>query len=160
MTAYYIAFGPHGPRALPPPGEGMKVFGYTVIGLLVSFGLFSFVHMMARPPPATMTKEYQEMTNEYLRVRILLCTFPLYTHIIKALQQCILVTRRHNTNIFSTHRTKTSNQSPASLPKATPAKAKCKASPKSPSRQYLLSFKASSAPSVSNVLYSSHNSTL
>jgi cytochrome c oxidase subunit 4 len=69
MTAYYIAFGPHGPRALPPPGEGKKIFGYTIIGLLISFGVFTFARMMARPPPATMTKEYQEKTNEYLRVR-------------------------------------------------------------------------------------------
>jgi cytochrome c oxidase subunit 4 len=79
MTAYYIAFGPHGPRALPPPGEGMKIFGYTIIALLVSLGLFTFTRMMARPPPATMTKEYQEMTNEYLRVRYPLHTLTLST---------------------------------------------------------------------------------
>jgi cytochrome c oxidase subunit 4 len=77
ITAYYIAFGPHGPRALPPPGEGMKIFSYTVIGLIVSFGIFTFAHSMARPPPATMTKEYQEKTNEYLRVRILSYPLPL-----------------------------------------------------------------------------------
>jgi hypothetical protein len=69
ITAYYIAFGPHGPRALPPPGEGMKVFSYTVVGLLVAFGLFTFTRSMAKPPPKTMNKEYQEMTNEFLRVR-------------------------------------------------------------------------------------------
>lgn len=70
VTAYYIAFGPHGPRALPPPGEGTKIFGYTIVGILVSLGLFTFAHIMAKPPPRSMTQEYQEMTNEYLRVRI------------------------------------------------------------------------------------------
>jgi cytochrome c oxidase subunit 4 len=63
----------------------MKIFSYTMIGLLVSFGLFAFARMMARPPPATMTKEYQEMTNEYLKVRFLLYTLPLYSHITQAI---------------------------------------------------------------------------
>ena len=71
ITAYYVAFGPHGPRALPPPGENWKVFGYTMVGIAVSFGLFAFARSMAKPPPSTMNKEYQEMTNEYLRVRAL-----------------------------------------------------------------------------------------
>ncbi|MCJ1244235.1 Cytochrome c oxidase subunit 5A [Trapelia coarctata] len=66
-AAYWIAFGPHGPRALPPPGEGMKIFWYTSIGIAVSFVLFLLIRSQARPPPATMTKEYQEATNEYLR---------------------------------------------------------------------------------------------
>jgi cytochrome c oxidase subunit 4 len=69
ITAYYIAFGPHGPRALPPPGEGMKIFSYTIVGLLAAFALFAFTRSMAKPPPKTMTKEYQEMSNEYLKVR-------------------------------------------------------------------------------------------
>ncbi|KAI9869955.1 MAG: Cytochrome c oxidase subunit 5A [Pleopsidium flavum] len=67
-AAYWIAFGPHGPRSLPPPGEGWKIFNYTMIGVGVAFGLVWFVRLFARPPPATMTKEYQEQTNEYLKI--------------------------------------------------------------------------------------------
>ncbi|MCJ1374566.1 Cytochrome c oxidase subunit 5A [Loxospora ochrophaea] len=68
-AAYWIAFGPHGPRALPPPGEGWRVFGYTAIGIGVSFVLFWAVHSQARTPPQTMNQEYQEMTNEYLKAQ-------------------------------------------------------------------------------------------
>jgi Cytochrome c oxidase subunit IV len=70
-TAYYIAFGAHGPRALPPPGEGWKVAGYTVIGVAVSFALFAGIRMGAKGSPGTMNKEYQEATNEYLKVWLL-----------------------------------------------------------------------------------------
>jgi len=66
--AYWIAFGAHGPRAVAPPGEGWKVLGYTLAGIAVSFGLFATVRAFARGPPATMTKEYQEASNEYLLV--------------------------------------------------------------------------------------------
>ncbi|KFY78891.1 hypothetical protein V499_02044 [Pseudogymnoascus sp. VKM F-103] len=65
-AAYWIAFGAHGPRAVAPPGEGWKVLGYTLAGIVVSFGLFAGVRSFARGPPATMTKEYQEASNEYL----------------------------------------------------------------------------------------------
>lgn len=67
--AYWIAFGAHGPRAVTPPGEGWKVAGYTIAGVLVSFALFAGARSFAKGPPATMTKEYQEASNEYLLVR-------------------------------------------------------------------------------------------
>ena len=70
ILAYWIAFGPHGPRALDPPGEGRQVFGIVVLALVVSCVLFALVRLLARGPPNTMTKEYQELTNEYLRVRL------------------------------------------------------------------------------------------
>jgi len=66
-AAYYIAFGAHGPRALPPPGEGWKVAGYTAVGVGVSFLLFMAIRMGAKGSPSTMNKEYQEATNEYLK---------------------------------------------------------------------------------------------
>lgn len=66
-AAYYLAFGPHGPRAQAPPGEGLKVAGYTALCVGVSFVIFCMIRALARPPPSTMTKEYQEATNEYLR---------------------------------------------------------------------------------------------
>ncbi|KAH8657118.1 cytochrome c oxidase subunit IV family [Tricladium varicosporioides] len=68
-AAYYIAFGAHGPRALPPPGEGWKVAAYTAIGVGVSLAFFVVIRMFAGPSPGTMNKEYQEATNEYLRAQ-------------------------------------------------------------------------------------------
>jgi len=70
-AAYWIAFGPHGPRSLPPPGENKKVILYTALGIFASFVVFAGMRSFARPPPATMTKEYQEATNEFLKVSIL-----------------------------------------------------------------------------------------
>ncbi|KAI9762999.1 MAG: Cytochrome c oxidase subunit 5A [Chaenotheca gracillima] len=66
-AAYWIAFGPHGPRALPPPGENLTIVTYTTICLAVSFALFLTARYFAKPAPKTMTKEWQEMTNEYLK---------------------------------------------------------------------------------------------
>ncbi|KAK4155247.1 cytochrome c oxidase polypeptide 5, mitochondrial [Chaetomidium leptoderma] len=66
-AAYWIAFGPHGPRSLPPPGENKTVILYTLIGLGASFLLFTGMRQFARPGPSTMNKEWQEATNEYLK---------------------------------------------------------------------------------------------
>jgi len=66
-AAYWIAFGPHGPRAQDPPGEGWKVMGYSALGVFVSFIIFCAIRAFAKPPPKTMTKEWEEMTNEYLK---------------------------------------------------------------------------------------------
>ena len=71
-TAYWIAFGPHGPRAMPPPGEGFKVFLYTMYGVVASGVLFATVRYFARGPPDTFTKEHQEATTEYLKVRTIM----------------------------------------------------------------------------------------
>jgi hypothetical protein len=67
-AAYYIAFGAHGPRAQTPPGEGWKVAGYTVLGVGISLAVFVAIRMFAKGSPGTMNKEYQEATNEYLKV--------------------------------------------------------------------------------------------
>ncbi|KAL1883050.1 hypothetical protein VTK73DRAFT_125 [Phialemonium thermophilum] len=66
-AAYWIAFGPHGPRAVPPPDENKKVFFYTLAALGVSFALFAGIRAFAGPAPHTMTKEWQEASNEYLK---------------------------------------------------------------------------------------------
>ncbi|KAI9825221.1 MAG: Cytochrome c oxidase subunit 5A [Thelocarpon impressellum] len=68
-AAYWIAFGPHGPRALPPPGETQKIVLYTLAGLGVALGLMWAARSVARPPPSTMNKEWQEATNEYLKAQ-------------------------------------------------------------------------------------------
>ncbi|KAI9856543.1 MAG: Cytochrome c oxidase subunit 5A [Vezdaea acicularis] len=67
-AAYWIAFGPHGPRAGTPPGENRKVFTYTLIGVGVAFLMaWGFREFVAKGPPPTMNKEWQEKTNEYLK---------------------------------------------------------------------------------------------
>jgi len=68
-AAYWIAFGAHGPRSVPPPGENWKIFRYTMFGVAVSFALFLMIKSFARPPPVTMTKEWQEASNEYLKAQ-------------------------------------------------------------------------------------------
>ena len=43
FTAYFVAFGPHGPRApLNAPGNGMRVTGGVIAALVAAFGIFSF----------------------------------------------------------------------------------------------------------------------
>jgi cytochrome c oxidase subunit 4 len=64
-AAYYVAFGPHGPRTpVSPPGQGLKVFLYTM-GLVGVAGLITLaVRSRAPPPPRTLTREWQEASNE------------------------------------------------------------------------------------------------
>ncbi|EME47994.1 hypothetical protein DOTSEDRAFT_69809 [Dothistroma septosporum NZE10] len=66
-AAYWIAFGPHGPRALPPPGEGTKIFMYTILGVVAAGAIFGATRYFAKGTPRTMNKEWQEATNEYLK---------------------------------------------------------------------------------------------
>jgi len=66
-AAYWIAFGPHGPRAEAPQGENTKVITYTLIGVLAGSVIFALTHHFSNPPPHTMTKEWQEATNEYFK---------------------------------------------------------------------------------------------
>ena len=77
--AYWIAFGPHGPREEDPPDKNWQIFKGTVIWVGASCLVFFIIRQFARTPPKTMTKEWQEMTNEYLKVRVLpsAFTFPL-----------------------------------------------------------------------------------
>jgi len=66
-TAYWIAFGPHGPRSEPPANEGRKVALYTAVAVGVSFVIFAAMRSFAGPAPHTMTREWQEASNEYLK---------------------------------------------------------------------------------------------
>lgn len=64
-AAYWIAFGPHGPRSQPPKGEGLRIFIKVVQLCAVSVGVFYLIHAFAKPQPKTMSKEWQEASNEY-----------------------------------------------------------------------------------------------
>jgi len=67
-ASYWIAFGPHGPRRINPPGEQWYVFRGTVITILISAVVFFGGHALtSRGSPKTMTREWQEMSNEYLK---------------------------------------------------------------------------------------------
>ncbi|KAG7120102.1 Cytochrome c oxidase subunit 5 like protein [Verticillium longisporum] len=66
-AAYWIAFGPHGPRAADPAGEGSRVFFGTLAAVGASLAIFGVIRLFAKPPPPTMTKEWQEASNEVLK---------------------------------------------------------------------------------------------
>ena len=68
VLAYWIAFGPHGPRAQPPKGEGLRIAAKTGQLVLASLALFYAIHLFAKPQPRTMTKEYQEASDVYAAV--------------------------------------------------------------------------------------------
>ncbi|KAI9636050.1 cytochrome c oxidase subunit V [Dioszegia hungarica] len=67
-AAYFVAFGPHGPRApTMPEGNTQKVFLYTAAAVAAAFGLFTFARSRAKGPAPTVTREYQEQMTEYMR---------------------------------------------------------------------------------------------
>lgn len=66
-AAYWISFGPHGPRAQYPKGENLKIFIKVAQLTVVSLALYYVIAQFARPKPRTMTKEWQEATNEYAK---------------------------------------------------------------------------------------------
>lgn len=69
-TAYWIAFGPHGPRAEDPPGTNARIAWGVTIGVAASVAIFGAIRLAAKPAPYTMTQEYQEESNEFLKVCI------------------------------------------------------------------------------------------
>jgi hypothetical protein len=74
-----------------------------------SLVIFLATHHMANPPPSTLTKEWEEATNEYFKVR---CD--------EAESRLSMLT------ILSTYRRTRSNPSPAYHPQATKARARCR----------------------------------
>lgn len=67
-AAYYISFGEWGPRKpLYAPGDKSKIFWGTIGGIVAGCTLFAGIRMMAPAPPSTMNKEWQQMSDEYLK---------------------------------------------------------------------------------------------
>ncbi|EPY52091.1 cytochrome c oxidase subunit V [Schizosaccharomyces cryophilus OY26] len=65
-AAYWIAFGEHGPRAYSHINQ-KKVFWGTAAGVVAAVALFALIRTQAAPAPHTMTREWQEKSNEYLK---------------------------------------------------------------------------------------------
>ncbi|KAG0248811.1 Cytochrome c oxidase subunit 5A [Mortierella polycephala] len=67
-AAYWVAFGPHGARTpLTGPNHGLKVFFGTTAVVGASGGLFLWIRSKGGENPQTLTKEWQEASNEYAR---------------------------------------------------------------------------------------------
>ncbi|KAG0050283.1 Cytochrome c oxidase subunit 5A [Gryganskiella cystojenkinii] len=67
-AAYWVAFGPHGARTpLTGPGHNLKVFAGTAAVVSAAGGLFLWIRAKGGEKPSTMTKEWQEASNEYAR---------------------------------------------------------------------------------------------
>ncbi|ORX91179.1 cytochrome c oxidase subunit IV [Basidiobolus meristosporus CBS 931.73] len=68
QAAYWLAFGPHGLRKAPlEKGDGIKIFNGVVAVLAISTGLFYLIRQAGQPAPHTLTKEWQEATNERMK---------------------------------------------------------------------------------------------
>ncbi|KIK79566.1 hypothetical protein PAXRUDRAFT_834031 [Paxillus rubicundulus Ve08.2h10] len=64
-AAYYVAFGPHGPRTpVSPPGQGLKVFLSTMALVGVAAAISLSIRSLAPPPPKTITREWEEASTE------------------------------------------------------------------------------------------------
>lgn len=46
------------------------MFLYTMLGVAAAGVIFAVTRAFARPPPSTLNKEWQEATNEYVKVSI------------------------------------------------------------------------------------------
>ncbi|EKM55091.1 uncharacterized protein PHACADRAFT_255463 [Phanerochaete carnosa HHB-10118-sp] len=64
-AAYYVAFGPHGPRKpTTPPGGSLKI-ALGTLGLIGLTGaIFATIRATAPPPPRTINKEWEEAANQ------------------------------------------------------------------------------------------------
>ncbi|KZT71343.1 cytochrome c oxidase subunit IV [Daedalea quercina L-15889] len=64
-AAYYVAFGPHGPRRpANPPGTTLKIALGTAAGIAAAGVLFLAIRSTAPPPPKTISKEWEEAANQ------------------------------------------------------------------------------------------------
>jgi len=64
-AAYYVAFGPHGPRAdLHPPGSVPKIIVATLALVGAGGALFGLSRHFGGEVPKTVNKEWQEASNE------------------------------------------------------------------------------------------------
>ncbi|KAK7693851.1 hypothetical protein QCA50_003424 [Cerrena zonata] len=64
-AAYYVAFGPHGPRKPHSnPGDGLKIAGSVVVAIAAAGLVFFGVRSQAPPPPKTINKEWEEAANQ------------------------------------------------------------------------------------------------
>ncbi|KAK3835852.1 MAG: cytochrome c oxidase subunit IV [Linnemannia elongata] len=67
-AAYWVAFGPHGARTpLTGPGHAVKVVAGASAVVGVSGALFLWIRAKGNERPTTLTKEWQEASNEYAR---------------------------------------------------------------------------------------------
>ena len=123
VIAYWIAFGPHGPRAQEPKGEGLRVTAKVTQLLAASIALFYGIHLLAKPQPPTMSKEFQEASNEYAKVCFL---FPLLASRAR---------RRENQMTDSFNSKKTLTPSTVSAAKATRVRDSCRVPPRRSKRE-------------------------
>ncbi|PWN87741.1 putative cytochrome-c oxidase chain V precursor [Acaromyces ingoldii] len=64
-AAYFVSFGPHGPRkAITRPGQGVRTFTGVAAILVATVGVFYGLRHFAHSPPKSMTKEYQDQMTQ------------------------------------------------------------------------------------------------
>lgn len=67
-AAYYISFGEWGPRRpLYGPGDKSKIFWIVTGSVVGSIALFGALKVFAKPNPASLNREWQEKSDEYLK---------------------------------------------------------------------------------------------
>lgn len=67
-AAWYISYGAWGPRRpIHPKGEAGKIATGVFVGLGICMSIFFGIRALAPPPPKTMSQEWQEMSDDYLK---------------------------------------------------------------------------------------------